>query len=116
VTVRLPGGDEVSGAVSAATVEAGPEGQDSMSGDGDTADPEPIVQVEIALEDNASDQLVGAPVEVVVAVDERTDLLLVPVNALLGLADGAYGLEVVADDRTTSIVPVETGLFGEGKV
>lgn len=116
VTVRLPGGDEVSGSVSAATVETGPEGQDAMAGDGDAADTEPIVQVEIALDDNAPDQLIGAPVEVVVAVDERTDVLLVPVNALLGLADGGYGLEVVADDGTTSIVPVETGLFGEGKV
>jgi peptidoglycan hydrolase-like protein with peptidoglycan-binding domain len=119
VTVRLPGGDEASGAVSAATVATGPEGQDVMTGDGDTADTadtEPIVQVEIALYYNAPDQLIGAPVEVVVAVDERTGVLLVPVNALLGLADGGYGLEVVADDGTTSIVPVETGLFGEGKV
>jgi peptidoglycan hydrolase-like protein with peptidoglycan-binding domain len=116
VTVRLPGGDEVSGSVSAATVATGREGQDAMSGDGDTADTEPIVQVEIALDDNAPNQLIGAPVEVVVAVDERTDVLLVPVNALLGLADGGYGLEVVGDDGTTSIVPVETGLFGEGKV
>jgi multidrug efflux pump subunit AcrA (membrane-fusion protein) len=88
-----------------------------MSGEGDAAtDPAPIVEIDIALDGNAPDQLVGVPVEVVVRVDERTDVLLVPVNALLARAEGGYALEVVADDGTTSIVPVETGLFGAGKV
>jgi hypothetical protein len=40
----------------------------------------------------------------------------VPVTALLALAEGGYGLEVVAEDGTTSTVPVDTGLFAEGKV
>jgi peptidoglycan hydrolase-like protein with peptidoglycan-binding domain len=117
VSVLLPGGEEVTGAVSATTVvEATPQAAAGMSGDESSTDTESIVQVEIALDKNAPDQLVGAPVGVVVAVDERTDVLLVPVNALLALAEGGYGLEVVADDGTTSIVPVETGLFGQGKV
>jgi hypothetical protein len=60
--------------------------------------------------------LAGAPVEVVLAVDERTDVLLASVTALLALADGGYSLEVVADDGTTTIVRVETGLFAEDKV
>jgi hypothetical protein len=111
VTVLLPGGDEVAGTVSAtAVVEVRSE-----SPDGST-DTESILQVEIALDEQAPDEFVGAPVDVVVAVDERTDVLLVPVNALLALVEGGYGLEVVADDGTTSIVAVEIGLFAEGKV
>lgn len=113
VTVRLPGGDEVTGTVARAAVVE-PE---SPGGGGDVpdAEAEPVVQVEVALGESAPDELVGAPVEVVVAIDERTDVLLVPVTALLALAEGGYGLEVVADDGT-SIVPVETGLFAEGTV
>ena len=109
VVVLLPGGDEVAGTVGAtAVVEVRPEGPDG--------DSESILQVEVTLDETVSEEFVGAAVEVVVAVDERTDVLLVPVNALLALAEGGYGLEVVADDGTTSIVPVETGLFAEGTV
>lgn len=111
VTVVLPGGDEVAGTVAAtAVVDVPSEGPDG--GATDTA----ILQVEVAVNENAPEEFVGGPVEVVVAIDERTDVLLVPVNALLALSEGGYGLEVVADDGTTSIVPVDTGLFAAGKV
>lgn len=113
-TVVLPGGDEVAGTVSTMAVgEVGPEGPEDPTGGGDT---ESVLQVEVAVDEEAPDELVDASVDVVVAVDERTDVLLVPVNALLALAEGGYGLEVVADDGTTSLVPVDSGLFAEGKV
>jgi peptidoglycan hydrolase-like protein with peptidoglycan-binding domain len=113
VTVVLPGAEEVTGRVSATTVvEAGPD----QAPDGGGGEAESIGRVQIALDGTVPDELVGAPVEVVVAVDERADVLVVPVTALLALAEGGYGLEVVADDGTTSIVPVETGLFAEGRV
>jgi peptidoglycan hydrolase-like protein with peptidoglycan-binding domain len=112
VTVVLPGGDEVAGTVIAtAVVEALPE-----EGAEPAADTEPILQVEVSLKQKAPKEFVGGPVDVVVAIDERTDVLLVPVNALLALSEGGYGLEVVGDDGSTSIVPVDTGLFGAGKV
>lgn len=111
VTVVLPSGDQVAGTVAAtAVVKVPSEGPDG--GATDTA----ILQVEVAVNDNAPEEFVGGPVEVVVAIDERTDVLLVPVNALLALSEGGYGLEVVADAGTTSIVPVDTGLFAAGKV
>lgn len=111
VTVVLPSGDQVAGTVAAtAVVKVPSEGPDG--GATDTA----ILQVEVAVNDNAPEEFVGGPVEVVVAIDERTDVLLVPVNALLALSEGGYGLEVVADASTTSIVPVDTGLFAAGKV
>jgi peptidoglycan hydrolase-like protein with peptidoglycan-binding domain len=108
VTVVLPGGAEIAGTVSTTRVVNLATGQPGE-------DPESIVQVEIALA-RAPDDLVGTPVEVTVAVDERADVLLVPVNALLALAEGGYGLEVVHDDGTTKIVRVDSGLFADGKV
>lgn len=75
-----------------------------------------ITGVEVTLDENVDESLFGSPVDVVVDVDEREDVLVVPVNALLALPEGDHGLEVVADDGTTTIVPVETGLFADGKV
>jgi peptidoglycan hydrolase-like protein with peptidoglycan-binding domain len=46
---------------------------------------------------------------------ERPDVLTVPVAALLALAEGGYGIQVV-DGVTTRIVAVQTGLFADGKV
>ncbi|HEU4349422.1 MAG TPA: peptidoglycan-binding domain-containing protein [Actinoplanes sp.] len=56
-----------------------------------------------------------ASVDVAFTVAERKDVLTVPVAALLALAEGGYGVEVV-DGTTTRIVAVETGLFATGKV
>ncbi|MPZ74508.1 MAG: efflux RND transporter periplasmic adaptor subunit [Nitriliruptorales bacterium] len=115
VTVVLPGGEKVPGTISTTAVAAAPSESGEGSEGGATAS-ESILQVEITLDEQVSDELSGAPVDVVVAIDKRTDVLLVPVSALLALAEGGYGLEVVGDDGSTSIVPVKTGLFGGGKV
>jgi peptidoglycan hydrolase-like protein with peptidoglycan-binding domain len=114
-TVVLPGGDELAGTVSAARVVNLESSESGEGSGGGTADSESIVQVEVALA-KAPDELVGTPVEVIVAIDERADVLVVPVRALLALAEGGYGLEVVRDDGTTRIVRVDTGLFADGKV
>jgi Putative peptidoglycan binding domain len=117
VTVVLPGGQEVPGTVASATVteaesdDSGPTAPDEGAGGGDS-----VTEVEVTLTKAAPADLDGSTVDVVVAVDERTDVLTVPVNALLALAEGGYGLEVVADDGTSSIVAVETGLFANGQV
>lgn len=114
VIVVLPGGDEIAGTVSATAVaEVASEGAGAEGGDTDT---ESVLQVEVAVNENAAEEFVGASVDVVVGVDERTGVLVVPVNALLALSEGGFGLEVVADNGTTSIVPVDTGLFADGKV
>jgi peptidoglycan hydrolase-like protein with peptidoglycan-binding domain len=117
VTIVLPDGKEVPGTVGSMVVVkvasddsggGGPEGgeQESTS----------IAQVDVTLDKPVGEELIGAPVEVIVAIDKRTDVLLVPVNALLALAEGGNGLEIVRDDGTTSIVAVTTGLFADGKV
>lgn len=116
VTVALSDGDEVSGTVNATAVAEAALDDSGAGFEGGGAEPESIVQVEITLAEQVSDELVGASVDVIVAIDERADVLLVPVNALLALAEGGYGLEVVHDDGTTEIVPVDTGLFADGRV
>jgi peptidoglycan hydrolase-like protein with peptidoglycan-binding domain len=57
----------------------------------------------------------AAAVPVAFTAGERKDVLAVPVAALLALAEGGYGVQVV-DGSTTRIVAVETGLFADGKV
>ena len=46
---------------------------------------------------------------------QRPDVLTVPVNALLALSEGGYGLEVVSDS-TATVVAVEVGMFADGRV
>jgi hypothetical protein len=114
VTVVLPGGDDFPGTIGTTAVTTVP--RESGGSEASATGSESILRVEITLDRQVSDELSGAPVDVVVAIDKRTDVLLVPVNALLALAEGGYGLEVVGDDGSTSIVPVTTGLFGGGRV
>jgi len=115
VTVVLPGGAKVPGTVSAMRVVKVAAADSGEGGAGGATDAQSIVEVEVAL-DRAPDELVGAPVEAVVAIDKRADVLLVPVTALLAVAEGGYGLEVVRGDGTTKIVRVDTGLFADGRV
>ena len=39
-----------------------------------------------------------------------------PVNALLALSEGGFGVQSVADDGAKRIVPVELGAFANGQV
>jgi peptidoglycan hydrolase-like protein with peptidoglycan-binding domain len=56
-----------------------------------------------------------AAVTVAFTAGERPNVLTVPVVALLALAEGGYGVQVV-EGSTTRIVAVETGLFADGQV
>jgi peptidoglycan hydrolase-like protein with peptidoglycan-binding domain len=56
-----------------------------------------------------------ASVDVQFTAAERKDVLTVPVAALLALAEGGYGVEVV-DGATSRIAAVQTGLFADGQV
>src|ERR687891_601741 len=114
VTVALPDGAELPGTVGTAAVLE-PAVAPGQGPEGDAQESEAMVEVEVALDENAPDELVGSPVEIVVATDERSDVLLVPVNALLALSEGGFGLEVVDEDETSRIVAVDTGLFANGK-
>jgi len=115
VTVALPDGTEVAGIVTSLNVvEAEPS--PGVAEGAAAAPADPVAEVEVTLAERAPKEFIGAPVDVIVGVDERTDVLTVPINALLALAEGGYGLEVVGDAGSTEIVAVDTGLFAGGRV
>ncbi|HTJ32109.1 MAG TPA: peptidoglycan-binding domain-containing protein [Dactylosporangium sp.] len=57
----------------------------------------------------------AAPVTVTLVSQQRDNVLVVPVSALVALADGGYGLQLVTDGGTRTVA-VQTGLFASGKV
>jgi membrane fusion protein (multidrug efflux system) len=59
---------------------------------------------------------VNVGVQVSLAVDSARDVLAVPVSALLALAGGGYGVEVVAPSGAHHLVGVATGIFASGQV
>jgi len=57
-----------------------------------------------------------APVDVLIVSDSASNVLAVPVTALLALSEGGYAVEVFDEDGSTHLVGVETGLFADGLV
>ncbi|GAA2374090.1 peptidoglycan-binding protein [Dactylosporangium salmoneum] len=109
VRFRLPDGRQVGGRVERAytVIEAG-----TASG----AAPETRIEAILSLADPAAVAgIEAAVVTVTFTAGERKDVLAVPVAALVALAGGGYGLEVV-EGPATRYVPVETGLFAGGRV
>ncbi|MBE1486386.1 efflux RND transporter periplasmic adaptor subunit [Plantactinospora soyae] len=109
VTVTLPDGKDVAGTI--ATVE-------TVIETGSGADEEPETKIEVTVTAADPKALAGfdsASVDVAFTADQRTDVLTVPVAALLALAEGGYGVQLV-EGGTTRIVAVQTGLFASGRV
>ena len=109
-TVELPNGTTVPAKVTAvgtvATSTPASAGQDATT----------TVEVDVTLEDQSKlGSYDEAPVSVTLVSDQRENVLIVPVAALLALAEGGYGVQVV-DSGQTHIVAVKTGLFANNKV
>ena len=102
VTVELPDGSTVPATV-------GPVGEATTAADGSTTIPVDVIV------DGGVDIPNGTPVEVMVAVVSAENVLAVPVEAVLALAEGGYAVEV-RDDTGTHLVGVELGMFVDGYV
>lgn len=79
-----------------------------------------VTEEEFAVTVTIADQaalgtLAAAPVDVDFVSATRADVLSVPVAALLALAEGGYGVEIV-EGSTSRIVAVKTGMFADGQV
>lgn len=109
VSVELPDGAPVGGKVTAATTVIVPAS-------GADQEPTTVVEVTVALDDpkKAADYAL-ASVDVTFTAAEREDVLTVPVAALVALAEGGFGVEVV-DGSSSHYVAVKTGLFSGGRV
>ena len=89
VTVELPNGKEVAGTVQSVN----PPAADQAGGGGGQ---EPMLDVVVALDDQASvNGLDDGPARVTFVVQRKEDVLMVAVGALLALAEGGYGLQVI---------------------
>lgn len=107
VQVQLPDGSTVPGRIA----NVGTTVQEGQGDQGDTT----LLELTIAFTGKTPQGLDEAAVTVAFTAAEREDVLTVPVAALLALAEGGYGVQVV-DGTATKIVAVETGLFADGKV
>jgi membrane fusion protein, multidrug efflux system len=110
VGVELPNGKSVQGTIAAvATVVEPGQGENEA---------ETKIEVTVALGDADQAAISGfdqATVDVTFTASERKNVLTVPVAALLALAEGGYGVQLV-EEGGTRIVRVETGLFSGGRV
>ncbi|MFF3066241.1 peptidoglycan-binding protein [Oerskovia sp. NPDC057915] len=109
VTVELPGGATTEAVVSAVGSPEVVEDESGIPGSSDKT----VIPVTVTLPEG-TDADAGS-VKVTFVAAERPDVLTVPVAALLALAEGGYGVEVV-EDGTSRIVAVETGMFADGSV
>ncbi len=111
VEITLPDDTTVTGRVDevATVIEPGGNGEQATT----------KVEVTIALNgkkaQRAAREYAMAAVDVTFTAGTREDVLTVPVAALVALREGGYGLEVVSGGAS-AYVPVETGLFADGRV
>lgn len=113
VEVELPDGTTTTGTISAVGTVAERKGGDDTGG---TDDSEPTLPVTVTLDNAAAGgSLDGAPVKVNLVRSTREGVLAVPVQALLALAEGGYGVEM-AEGAGRRLIRVETGLFTQGMV
>lgn len=113
--IAMPGGGTRHGKVSGVVA---PENSDSAeggaagSGDGDQD-----IDVEITLDDGAKlqDKDRQGTLSVKFVSESRKDVLTVPVEAVVALREGGYGLELVQGTKTR-MVAVETGLTADGRI
>ncbi|WP_238009844.1 peptidoglycan-binding protein [Dactylosporangium sp. AC04546] len=110
VTVKLPDKSTVAGTV--ASIGRVADTKTSSDGKSTTT----TVEVIVAIPDQDKlGSLDASPVAVTFVASQHQDVLTVPILALLALAEGGYGVQLV-EGGTTRIVAVETGMFAGGRV
>ena len=88
---------------------------DSADGGGVAAGAKPALRVDVADQEAVAGSI-GAAVSVVVSTDVAEEALIVPVTALLALAEGGYAVERVTRGDEVELVGVEIGLIAEARV
>jgi hypothetical protein len=108
VTVTLPDNSTTPGVVS----QVGKVATTPSSSGSDSSTPTIDVEVRL-LHPSAAGHLDQAPVDVGITTASVKNVLVVPVNALVALANGGYAVEVVQADGTHRLLRVTTGLFDD---
>ncbi|WP_274910733.1 efflux RND transporter periplasmic adaptor subunit [Streptomyces sp. WZ-12] len=119
VDVTLPSGGTVRGKVSGTAAPGGSAsaGQETAAGSGTAPSQDGGVEVEITLDDGGTlrpkDQQGTLSVKFV--SERRKNVLTVPVEAVVALREGGYGLQVV-QGTGTHLVRIQTGLTADGRI
>ena len=105
VNIEMPDGTDTPGTVlSVASVASGGQGEATF-------------EVKIALDDPlVAAGLDEAPVDVEVISDSVSNVMAVPVSALVALAEGGYAVEVDTGNGATQLVAVDPGFYADGLV
>ena len=107
VDVALPNGSRVKGTITDVGTVA------TTSGSG--AQQQTTIPVTVTLADNgAAGKLDAATVTVYVTRNSHQNVLTVPITALMVLESGGYAVETA--DRSHRRIPVQTGIFSNGRV
>lgn len=108
VGLKLPDGKPASGTIAETQTVIQPgSGQNQ---------PETKIKVTVTIDDEAvHGGLDQAAIDVSFTASQRENVLTVPLAALLALAEGGYGVQVV-EGTSTRILAVQTGLFAAGRV
>jgi peptidoglycan hydrolase-like protein with peptidoglycan-binding domain len=121
-TVTLPDGQTVDGTVAAvgsvATGGSEPTGSGATSGASGgtaTAGPATIEVIVTVADQSVLGTLDQAPVAVKLVSGSVQNVLTVPVAALVALAEGGYGVQMVTGS-TSRYVTVQLGMFADGRV
>jgi hypothetical protein len=118
VTITLPDNSTTPGVVSrVGKVARTPPSSDQGNGDqGNGGSSAPTIEVGVRLSHQAAaGSLDQAPVQVAITTARVSNLLVVPVNALLALAGGGYAVEVANAAGAHRLVAVTTGLFDDAE-
>lgn len=106
VNIEMPDGTDTPGTVvSVASVATVTQGADAS------------FEVKIVLDDpSVAIGLDEAPVDVEVVSDSVSNVMAVPVSALVALAEGGYAVETDSGSGSTELVAVEPGFYADGLV
>jgi hypothetical protein len=118
VTITLPNNQTTPGVVSYISKVAKSSSSSGGRGGGGEEEGTPTIEVQITpTEPRATGTLDQAPVHVAITTAHESNVLVVPVSALLALAEGGYAVEVT-EGRFHHLVGVTLGIFdnAEGKV
>ncbi|WP_372405266.1 peptidoglycan-binding protein [Streptomyces luteireticuli] len=115
VEITLPGGGKAAGKVASVDRSGGSDEKDKDQGGGGKDDSAKVT-ARVTFADPAEAKGIDqAPVTVDLKGETHENVLTVPVNALLALPSGGFGIQVVENGRAREI-PVKLGLFGQGRV
>jgi peptidoglycan hydrolase-like protein with peptidoglycan-binding domain len=111
-TIKLPDGKTVDGTLTTVGTVATAQEQGDSQGQADPA----TIEVTVTVGDQSKlGTLDQAPVAVTLVSATAENVLTVPVAALVALAEGGYGVQVVTGS-TAQYVTVQLGMFANGRV